>query len=65
MPMGSILTPRPNRPKKEGTMPPENQLAVARRQVTREMEAYFAEACVDFDLDPTEGVLEIIWDPED
>ena len=46
-------------------MPPENQLAVARRQVTREMEAYFAEACIDFDLDPKEGVLEITWDPED
>ena len=43
-------------------MPPENQLAVARRQVTHAVEAHFFEACIDFDLDPDDGIVEITWE---
>jgi hypothetical protein len=55
--------PHPSPKKKEGIMPLESELEHSRRQVTYEMEAYFAEVCIDFNI--TSGILEITWDEEE
>ena len=44
-------------------MPLESELEHSRRQVTHEMEASFAEVCIDFNI--TSGILEITWDEEE
>ena len=49
---------------KDGTMPLENALEAARRQVSTEIHQFAQEVCLDYDIEPHTLLLELSWETD-